>query len=104
MVQSRACPKPLELITGHGVLGWDLEGLAVALGDLDGDGCPGIAVEQARETAGLYDIASTDTRVIGLVGEPKRKDALFLCHVMSREHQMMLEMPNLEVRLVDPSE
>lgn len=57
MVQCRASPQPLELIARHSMRHRDLECLASALGDFDGDGRVSVAFEKSGEAVGLDDVA-----------------------------------------------
>lgn len=57
MVQRRASPQPLELVTRHSMLHRDLECLSGTLGDFDGDNRVSVALEKSGESVGLDDVA-----------------------------------------------
>lgn len=61
--------------------GEDVEGLAVALGHPNVDLRVVFTVEEISQAVGIDHVARTDTGVVCLVDEPKRKDALFLSQI-----------------------
>ena len=90
MVQRRARTEPLELIRGHGVADGHVERFPAAARDAQADLRVGNALEEVREPEGLDDVAGADARVVRLVDEPERQDALFLrrmsAFVLHTEH------------------
>ncbi len=84
MIESASSLNPIDLVVGESVAGRDGEGLAGRFGNLNGDLCRLVASENGIQADSLDCVLSRNTRVIGFVHEPERKNSLFLLCVKKR--------------------
>lgn len=66
------------MVRGKGMLGRDLEGCPVGLGDVNLNLSSGHPFEEVSEANGLNDVPRANAAVVILVRKPERKNALLL--------------------------
>jgi hypothetical protein len=80
VVERAARAQPLELVARQRVVDGHIEWrTAGARRDAERERRGGVAVQQRGEPARLERVARADARIVGLVREPEREDALLLC-------------------------
>lgn len=75
-VERRPSLDPSDLIFRHRVLRRDLDDGPIGLGDPEGDDGREVSTNERGDTNGLDLVAGVNLGIVGLVGKPKREDAL----------------------------
>lgn len=97
----------MQLIGRHGMAQRDLKHISIPLRDLHPNLRIRLPLQQVREADSFHAVSRPYTRVIRLVCEPQRQNALFLLQRPSAQAYMQLKPGRktyLQICLVDPRE